>query len=428
LLKKTRNPTIPHGTLTGWLRNFRKRYSRQLSLRKPEATSLARSTSFNKTTVAHFFQNYKKALNKNPSISPFNIWNCDETGISTVHVPPKILASKGLKQVGSMTNAERVTMIAAVNAGGGFMPPMLIFPRKNFKGYMLKGAPIGTIGGANPSGWSNEDLFYDFMQHFIKYSCASKTNPVILLMDNHESHISVKSIKLAKENGVTLVTFHPHTSHKMQPLDRGVYGPFNAYYNTAMNDWMGTAGNVRKPATIYDVAGLVGRAFPLAFTQNNIISGFKCTGIHPLNENIFPDSEFMSSNVTDRPPPSNKSEQLSNTVGRLLASPNSGPSTITNPSTCENSTHGSGLSPSVIETPMNINEPSTSSSHPTGSTPFNSPNHLSKLVSPEDIRPFPKALPRKDSRKGRPKGKSLILTDTPEKDRIEKEKATKEKN
>lgn len=53
-----------------------------------------------------------------------------------------------------MTSAERgnnVTMISAVNAGGGYMPPMLIFPRKNFEDVMLKGVSEGTLRGANPS-------------------------------------------------------------------------------------------------------------------------------------------------------------------------------------------------------------------------------------------------------------------------------------
>lgn len=39
------------------------------------------------------------------------------------------------------------------------------------------------------------------------------------------SHISVPAIRLAKENGVVLVTLHPHTSNKMQPLDKSVFGP-----------------------------------------------------------------------------------------------------------------------------------------------------------------------------------------------------------
>jgi hypothetical protein len=40
-------------------------------------------------------------------------------------------------------------------------------------------------------------------------------------------------------------------------------------------------------------------------------------------------------------------------------------------------------------------------------------------VSPDIIRPFPEAQPRKPASKGRKKGKSRILTDTPNKEEIE---------
>lgn len=68
-----------------------------------------------------------------------------------------------------MTSRERgqnITLIAAINASGNHIPPMLIFPRVNFKAHMIKGAPLGTIGGANSSGWSNEPLFLQFFEHF----------------------------------------------------------------------------------------------------------------------------------------------------------------------------------------------------------------------------------------------------------------------
>ncbi|XP_047139075.1 uncharacterized protein LOC124814990 [Hydra vulgaris] len=215
-----------------WLKIFRKKYSKELSLRKPAATSLARSTAFNRQNVVLTFQNYEVALGleQNQGITAFNIWNVDETSVSTVHHPPKILAKKGQKQVGVMTSGERgysVTMIGAINSGGSYIPPILIFPRKKFKDFMLKEAPEGTLGGANPSGWSNEDLFLGFMKHFVKHTRSSKENPSILLLDNHESHISIPTIQLAKYNGITMVTFHPHTSHKMQPLDG--FSPFKTY-------------------------------------------------------------------------------------------------------------------------------------------------------------------------------------------------------
>lgn len=366
-----------------WLRLFRQRYQNELSLRKPEATSLARSSAFNKHTVSLTFDNFKKVLSQCPSdINATDIWNLDETGLSTVHVPPKILAPLGVKQVGSMTSAERgttVTMIAAINAGGGFIPPMLIFPRVNFKDFMITGAPEGSIGSANPSGWSNESMFVIFLQHFIKYAKPTKERPVILLMDNHESHISVSAIQLAKDNGVKLITLHPHTSNHMQPLDKSVFGPFKTYFNTAANELLMSPGHVGKPLTIYDIAGLVGKAFPLAFTPNNICKGFSSTGFHPLNENIYTDADFMPASYSDRP--------------------------LTE------------KSPTRIDQ-VAISQPTASGSEVIDGT---SPT----LISPAIIRPHPKAEPRKETRRGRQKGRSRILTDTPEKQEIENIKAKK---
>ena len=67
---------------------------------------------------------------------------------------------------------------------------------------MMRGAPPGSIGAANPSGWSNERTFSEFLDHFIAHAHPSKENQVVLLMDNHSSHISIDAIAKAKENGI----------------------------------------------------------------------------------------------------------------------------------------------------------------------------------------------------------------------------------
>lgn len=74
-------------TTYDWLHGFMKRH-RNLSLRVPEATSLGRSTSFNKHNVAQFFENLRD-LKERLNFSPEQIWNIDETGINTVHKPKK---------------------------------------------------------------------------------------------------------------------------------------------------------------------------------------------------------------------------------------------------------------------------------------------------------------------------------------------------
>ncbi|XP_065668147.1 uncharacterized protein LOC136088370 [Hydra vulgaris] len=132
---------------------------------------------------------------------PSNIWNCDETGITTVHVPPKILAPNSKKQVGSVTSAERgknVTMIAAINATGNCILPLFVFPRAKFKDYMLNNCSPGSVGAANKSGWSNEVTFVQFLEHFFSNVRSSIKKPVLLIMDNHESHVKISVIELAK--------------------------------------------------------------------------------------------------------------------------------------------------------------------------------------------------------------------------------------
>lgn len=91
-------------------------------------------------------------------------------------------------------------------------------------------------------------------------------------MDNHESHITVEAINKAKDNGIVLFTIPPHTTHKLQPLDRGVFGPFKTYYNEACKNWL--LNNPGKPLSIYDIAAITGKAYPLAFTPANITAGF----------------------------------------------------------------------------------------------------------------------------------------------------------
>nr|KAI8763259.1 hypothetical protein BgiMline_006195 [Biomphalaria glabrata] len=59
--------------------------------------------------------------------------------------------------------------------------------------------------------------------------------------------------------------------------------------------------NVNTFMSIYQLAELGGTAFLKASKKQNILSGFKTSGVWPLDKDIFSDDEFLPSDVTDRP-------------------------------------------------------------------------------------------------------------------------------
>lgn len=142
--------------------------------------------------------------------------------MSTVQNPGKVVAIQGIKQAGCATSAEHgtlVTMIAAISATGKFVPPMFVYPRVNFLDRMLYSSPPGSIGAVYPSGWSNEEIFMKFLQHFIKHVKPCKEQHVLLIIDNYETHLNIEALDIASNSGIVIVKFPSHTLHKIQPLD-----------------------------------------------------------------------------------------------------------------------------------------------------------------------------------------------------------------
>ena len=119
-----------------------------------------------------------------------------------------------------------------------------------------------------------------------------------MILDNHQSHINLDAIDYARENRVVLLSFPSYCFHKLQPLDRTVYG-LKRYYNNACNGWI--KDHPGSTMTIYDIPKIVGKAFLRAMTPLNIQPSFRASGIYPFDPDIFQDEDFLPSHVSDRP-------------------------------------------------------------------------------------------------------------------------------
>lgn len=163
----------------------------------------------------------------------------------------------------------------------------------------LDDGPPESLGLAEKKGWMNQDLFVQYLKHFVKHTRPTEKDPVLLVVDNHSSRMSLEAVEYCRKNYVVMLSLPPHSTHKIQPLDVTFYGPFKTYYSQACDNW--TTNHPGRAITEAQVPGLVRIAYEKAATQHIARKGFLVTGVYPYNPDIFDESEYAPSLMSDRP-------------------------------------------------------------------------------------------------------------------------------
>nr|CAH7746887.1 unnamed protein product [Callosobruchus chinensis] len=387
-----------------WLYGFLRR-NPEIKLRQPEGTSINRIASFNSESTKKFFANLKVLMDRY-HFPPQKIFNMDETGVTVVQKKcPKVYGPKGAKKVGAVISAERgrtITGVFAVSAAGNYCPPMLIYPRKRMSPALQRNGPIGALYACSKNGWINSELFVEWLKHFEKNVNPTETNPVLLILDNHSSHISLEAYRLCRSKFIHMVSLPPHTSDHLQPLDLTFFGPLkNQLYREYDLQLTNTA---HEKILEYELAELLNKAFLKVATMEKAISGFRTAGIHPLNPDRFTEDDFAAANQM-RPL---IVEAVPDKVAPGLAS-QSAPSTpdLDRPSTPDILPTTSRESP-VNQSEAGLSTPDVS----TSSTLCNSFFSFAPI-------PKKKLNPKATKRKCRDKQSSEILTSTPMTEQLE---------
>jgi hypothetical protein len=199
-----------------------------LSLIIPQQTSIWRVMGFSTVQVNKFFQDLTE-LYKKYKFPPSAIFNIDESGLSTVpNKVPEVVTAKGKKVVGKVSSGERgenITVVCAMSASGFHVPPAVVFARKRMIDELLAGAPPETIAMCFDLGYITSALFVEWIHHFQEKVKVDTEHPVLLLLDKYTAHLSLEAINFCREHSIHLITLPPHSSHKMQPLDKYFFKP-----------------------------------------------------------------------------------------------------------------------------------------------------------------------------------------------------------
>ena len=276
-----------HRTVTyGWWEAFRRRHP-NLALRTSSSLSKARALASNRVVLDHYFDLLEETLEENGlKDRPCQIFNMDETGmpldpksLKTVHVqgdPNPYTIGAG--------NKSQITIVGCVSASGQCLPPMVIWDRKTLRPVLTTGEVPGTLYELSSKGWMDQHLFEKwFSRHFLRYAPAVR--PLLLLLDGHSSHYSPVTIKLAAEEQVLLFTLPPNTTHFCQSLDKGIFGPLKVTWRRVCHTYL--SQNPGQVVHRYVFSQLFSSAWIEAMTIRNIVSGFRTTGIYPLNRDAI---------------------------------------------------------------------------------------------------------------------------------------------
>lgn len=176
-----------------------------------------------------------------------------------------------------------------------YIPPMFIFPRKRLTPLLQKNGPAGALYKCSDNGWINENLFLEWLVHFKQHAKPSALEPILLILDNHASHISLTIYEYCKVNHIHMLSLPPHTSHRMQPLDVSFFGPLKMVYKKECDSFL--TSHLAEKITPYDVTSLVRKAFINVASISKGESGFRACGIVPLNPEVFTEDDFMAAEI-----------------------------------------------------------------------------------------------------------------------------------
>ena len=283
-----------------WVARFLRRHSELASIR-PRSIDAVRVKDTSPERLQRWFDDLEKAVVEY-NIKPKNTYNMDESGFAigekeagrcviNAQVRQKFQAKPGCQ--------EWVSVVECVCADGSVVPPLVIFRAENLSRQWI---PVSIHGnwrfGCNSKGWTSNIHGMQWLRQCFEPETREKAAGEyrLLICDGHDSHITGEWVAHCMDNNIILAILPPHSSHLTQPLDVGVFGSLKKHM-AAQIDPLIRLGVARIQKVEWLAAFVI--AHEKALRTENILSGFRGTGIHP----------FLPTIVLNRVASPNPSEQ-----------------------------------------------------------------------------------------------------------------------
>lgn len=265
-----------------WAKSFLGRH-RELSMRMSQSISRHRA-GVNSAIVGKFFDSLEVEL---AGIPPEKIWNYDESNLTDDPGAKKVLVRRGCKHPEIIKNATKAStsIMMCGNAAGELAPVYVTYKAENVYPEWMEGGPPKARYNRSKSGWFDMKIFEDWFEFTLLPLLRRQTGTKVIIGDNLSSHISVHVIGLCEQNNIKFIALPPNSTHLLQPLDVGFFGPLKKAWRIVLNEWKVTpqgrhAGCLPKaqfPKLLTKLLDQMGSKI-----EADLRGGFRGAGIYPL--------------------------------------------------------------------------------------------------------------------------------------------------
>ncbi|KAM6509943.1 hypothetical protein FALCPG4_19040 [Fusarium falciforme] len=283
-----------------WASNFVKRHP-DLKTRFFRKYDYQRAKCEDPTLIRDWFTLVANTIAKY-GIALADIYNFDETGFMMGVIASGMVVTgaerRGNPKLVQPGNREWVTVIQAINAEGWAIQPFIVVAGQYHLAswYRESNLPGDWAIATTQNGWTDNETGLEWIKHFDQHTkTRSNGRHRLLILDGHESHHSTDFETYCEENNIITLCMPPHSSHLLQPLDVGCFGPLKKAYGRGI-EYLIRCSITHVSKTEFFPAFYA--AHQATMTKGNIQGGFRGAGLVPLD----PESVISKLDVQLRTP------------------------------------------------------------------------------------------------------------------------------
>jgi len=268
-----------------WITCFIKRHSMLQTLYAQQIDS-SRVKETTVEAITRWLNTVQEILHQY-NIRQKDVYNIDKTGFAIGSIQAACvlidarLRSKIQAQLGRQ---EWVTAIECICADGTVIKPLIIFRGEQLSTDWLipKELTDGWHFSYSTRGWTSDIHGLEWLRRCFEPATREKANGNhrLLILDGHGSHETALFLGHCRLHKILVLRLPPHTSHLLQPLDVGLFGPRKKILSAKMDSLIQTM--VSKIQKCEWLLAFV-EARKLAFKHSNIEGGWRGAGLFPFN-------------------------------------------------------------------------------------------------------------------------------------------------